>query len=294
MEKLYLLNEEPSKNSMIQKEYGDTLPRNAIPHRHATSPRLSYSCIGDAQCNENDRPGVQRRENSSRGAQRSSNSGPGAQRSDGPAHTEEVSSEVKLIALKIMKALGSGLNIAHLILLAAYGSLGLSSRDDDNYSSIFVYGGSIITVASHIILYCADTNKLTSSIFERGQAESMGSYWAKAGLLVVVLPIFNSIGLIVMFVNGQDRKNFWSGIFAFSAYLLGNTLLFLSKGENTRSEEYELRENSPLADNAPVSNLPAANSPANDAPATNSLIDNSSVDNSPLNNSPRPSIRTFP
>ena len=208
------------------------------------------------------------------------------------------------------RVIGSAVIIIHLILLAAYASLGLSSRDEDNYLGIFVYGGSIITAFSHIMVYWADVNKLTSSIFERGQGESTGAHWAKAGLMGIVLPVFNFIGLIVMFTMvGQDGKTFALGIVVFITYFLGNALLFFNKGESTESEEHELRDNNPPADNPPadnstadnalVHNSPAANSsvdnsPTVDAPATNSLIDNSSVDYSPANNSLRPSICTFP
>ncbi|CDH18067.1 uncharacterized protein ZBAI_09855 [Zygosaccharomyces bailii ISA1307] len=260
---------------MTQKEYSDTPSRNSIPHRHGISPQLSNSCIADVQRNKNGRPG--------------------AQGSDGPAHTEKVPNKVRLSALKRMKVLGSGLILFHLIALLLYGSFGLSSREEDNYASIFVYGGSIITFSSFIVLCCADNNQMSSSV---------GAHWAKAGLIGIVLPIFNFIGLIVMFKKvGQDRKTFWSGVLAFILYLLGNTLLLLQKGKS-ESEEHELRDKNPPADNltadnavmdnSPAANLSVDNSPTVDAPAINSLIDNSSVDYSPANNSLRPSICTFP
>ena len=293
------------KMRMTQKEYGDTCSRNSIPHRHNTSPQQGYSSIAGIQ--RSDRMTVQ---------------------------TGEVPNGGKSGGLSWIRALGSTLNIGHLIFLMAYGSLGLSSRDEDDYSSIFVYGGSIITSLSYFVLYCADINKLTSSIFKRGQGESKGTLWAKAGLMGIVLPVFNFIGLIVMSKKvGQNRKTFWSGVLAFILYLLGNTLLLLKKGKS-ESEEHELRDNNPpannstadnavmdnspaanlsvdnspvdnsTADNAVVDNSPAANSPAAnssvdnsptvDAPAINSLIDNSSVDYAPANNSLRPSVCTFP
>ncbi|AQZ15838.1 hypothetical protein BZL39_I05870 [Zygosaccharomyces parabailii] len=144
---------------MTQKEYIDTFSRNSIPHRHNTGPQQGYSIIA------------------------------GIQRSDKmTVQTGGVPNGGKSRGLSWIRALGSGLNIGHIIFLAAYGSLGLSSRDEDDYSSIFVYGGSIITSLSYFVLYCADINKLTSSIFKRGQGESKGTLWAKAGLMGIVLP----------------------------------------------------------------------------------------------------------
>ena len=212
---------------------------------------------------------------------------------------------MRSIAPLEIQIFGSGFILVHLISLAAYSSFGLSSSEKDNYSSIFFYGGSIITIFSHVVLYCADVNQLSSSVFERAEKESRGAHWAKAGLMGIVLPVFNLIGLIVMFKKvGQDRKTFWSGIIAFIFYLLGNTHLLLKKEKTSESEEHELREDhlpadnstpdSAVVDNSPAANSSADNSPTVDAPATNPLIDNSSVDYSPANNSLRPSIRTFP
>ncbi|SJM88932.1 uncharacterized protein ZBIST_5132 [Zygosaccharomyces bailii] len=185
--------------------------------------------------------------------------------------------------------------LIHLILLAAYGTLGLLSRDEHNYSSIFVYGGSIITFISYVVLYCTNINKLTSSIFERGQGESMGTHWAKAGLMGIVLPVFNFIGLIVLFTKGgQDDKTFRLGIAAFSFYFLGNTILFFGRGKHTESEEHEIRENNPPVANSQVDDSPVDNLPVDNSPAVNSAAANSPVDNSSVDNSPRPSIRTFP
>ncbi|CDH18069.1 uncharacterized protein ZBAI_09857 [Zygosaccharomyces bailii ISA1307] len=97
----------------------------------------------------------------------------------------------------------------HLASLLIYGCLGMSSSDKENYSRIFVYGGSFITVSSYVVLYCADANNLTRSIFQHGEGESKGTYLAKAGLMGIVLPVFNFIGLIFMFVNvGQDVQTF--------------------------------------------------------------------------------------
>lgn len=179
----------------------------------------------------------------------------------------------------------------------------------------FVYGGSIITAFSHIMLYWADVNKLTSNIFKRGQGESTGTHWAKAGLMGIVLPVFNFIGLIVMSTMvGQDWKTFALGILVFITYLLGNTLLLLKKGKKSESEEHELRDNNPPADNSPAANLsvdnssgdnstadnavvdnsPAANSSIDNSPAANSPVDNSSVDYSPANSSLQLSICTLP
>ena len=265
MEKLYLLDEEPSKNSMTQKEYTDTFSRNSIPRKHGISPQLNNSNIADVQRSDNGRPG--------------------AQGSDRPKHAEEVPEGVKLTVLIAVKILGSAFNFLHLFSLMAYSFFGLSSREEDDYSSIFVYGGSIITFLSYFVLYCADINKLTSSIFERRQGESTGTHWAKAGLMGIVLPVFNFIGLIVMFTMvGQDGKTFALGIFVFIAYFLGNALLFFNKGESTESEEHELRDNNPPADNPPADN----------STADNALVHNSPAANSPVDNSPRPSIRTFP
>lgn len=270
----------PHNISMTQKEYSDTLSRNSNPHRYGTRPQLSYRCIT--------------------GVQRSDNSGFGTQRSDRPARTKEVLNEATSSTLIGVRVLGSGFILAHLFSLAAYSIFGLSSRDENNYSSIFVYGGSLITLASYFVLYGAGINTVTSSVFERGQGESTGTYCAKAGLMGIVLPVFNFVGLIVVFIKvGQDGKTFWSGIAVFIAYLLGNVLLFMSKGENTESEEHELGEDNPPADNATVSNLPVANLPEDypavdnvptaNTPSANLSVDTLTVDNLPAAN---PSVDT--
>ncbi|AQZ13997.1 hypothetical protein BZL39_G06530 [Zygosaccharomyces parabailii] len=231
---------------------------------------------------------------------------------------------VKFKKMRRTRKAGCVFILFHLASLLIYSGVGLSSSDKDNYSSIFVYGGSFITFSSYVVLYCADAKNLTRSIFQQGEGESKGTYLAKVGLMGIVLPVFNFIGLIFMFVNvGQDVQTFSWGIAVFSLYLLGNALLFFSRGEDTESEEHELRENNPPADtpvsdsppaDTPVSDSPAADSPVDtlpvnnsptatspvdnastaDSPAANSPVDNSSVDNPPANNSPRPSIRIFP
>ncbi|CDH16371.1 uncharacterized protein ZBAI_08159 [Zygosaccharomyces bailii ISA1307] len=150
---------------------------------------------------------------------------------------------------------GSALNVAHLCSLMAYSIFGLTSSREENYPSSFVYGASLITFFSYFVLYCADVNKLSSSILEKEGKEGTGTYLAKVGVMGIILPVFNLIALIFLFMKiRQDAKTFWSGIAAFIFYFLGNTLLFFSKGENTESEEHELRENNLPADNTPVSN----------------------------------------
>ncbi|AQZ11970.1 hypothetical protein BZL39_D00220 [Zygosaccharomyces parabailii] len=239
-------------------------------------------------------------------AQPSDSAVAGAQQTRG--NIGEVLAKLKFDWKTCAKISGILIILIHLILLAAYGILGLSSRDEDNYSSIFVYGGSLITFFSYVVLYCANANKLTSSIFQQGEGESRGTHYAKVGVMGIVLPVFNFIGLIFLFIKvEQNRKTFTLGINASISYFLGNTLLFMSKRKRTESEEHELRENHLPADDAPVSNSPVSNSPVDTSPVDTSPVDTSPVDTSPVDTSPvdtspvdtspadnSPSIHNFP
>ncbi|AQZ14633.1 hypothetical protein BZL39_G06510 [Zygosaccharomyces parabailii] len=265
---------------MTQKEYSDTLSRNSIPHRHDSNPQLRYGCIAGVQLNDNDSPDIQR--------------------GDGRVHTGEVPNGVKTSAFIWIRGSGRALLLTHLFSLVAYGYFGLSSGEEDNHSSVFVYGGSLITAVSYLVLYCTDVNKLSSSIFENGEKEGTGIRCAKVGVMGIILPAFNFIGLIVLFKKvGQDHKTFWSGITAFISYLLGNAFLLLKKGKKSEFEEHKLGENKPPVDKPPADNSQATNSSADNSPVDNSLVDNSPAANSPVDNpsadnSPRASIRTFP
>ncbi|SJM88925.1 uncharacterized protein ZBIST_5125 [Zygosaccharomyces bailii] len=291
------MGERSPKTRMTADEHIDnTLSKNYITHIYGTSPYRSDSAIAGTQRSDSVIAGAQTtRSNLANCWYHIASSS-----KTWSVLIGEVLARLKFKGWSWKKILGSIFNLGHFFSLPIYGGLGLSSRDKDSYSSIFVHGGSIITFFFYVVLYCADINKLTSSILEKGQGESKGAHWAKVGLMGIVLPVFNFTGLIVMFVKaGQDGKTFSWGILVFINYLLGNTLLFLGKGESTESEEHELRENNSTADNALVDNSTAANSsvdnsPVDNAQTANAPIDNSSVDSSPVDNLPKTSIRNLP
>ncbi|CDH18121.1 uncharacterized protein ZBAI_09909 [Zygosaccharomyces bailii ISA1307] len=232
------------------------------------------------------------------GAQRSDSAVPGAQitRSDLVNSWSRIRSSPKrwcaligevLTGLSWTEILGGMFNVIHLISLTAYGFFGLLSRNKGNYWSIFSYGNPLLTASFYLVLYCADVNKLTLSIFQRGEKEGTGTYWAKVGVMGIILPAFNFIGLIVTFIEvGQDRKTFGCGTAASISYFVGNALLLLSKGETNESEEHELRENNPPADSSPMDSSPTANLSVDNSPADNSRVSNSRAANSLADDSP--------
>ncbi|AQZ11079.1 hypothetical protein BZL39_B10090 [Zygosaccharomyces parabailii] len=200
---------------------------------------------------------------------------------------EEVLARVKYKEMSRTGIAGSIVILIHLASLLIYGGLGISSSDKDNYSNIFVYGGSIITVFSYVMLFCADPTRLTLSIFEQGEGESRGTHYAKVGVMGVILPAFNFIGLIYLIITvEQDRKTLTLGIIASISYFLGNALLFFSKRKTIESEEHELQENNLPVDTSPVDTSPVSNSPVDTSPVDTSPVDTSPVDTSPVDTSP--------
>lgn len=149
----------------------------------------------------------------------------------------------------------------------------------------------------YIVLYCTDTNKLTVSIFQKEKKEVRGGYWAKVGIMGIILPTVNLIGLIVSFIEvGRNRKTFECETALFTSYFAANTFLPSKIAKKPESEVHGLRENNPpaensiadyaLVDNSPMDNAPPVNSPAANAPMHNAQVDHFPADNSPANNSP--------
>lgn len=117
---------------------------------------------------------------------------------------------------------------------------------------------------------------MSSSVFEKGEEEGKGKYGAKVGIMGIVLPTFNLIGLIVTFIKvGQNRKTFGCGIAAFICYFVANTLLLLEIGTIPEPDEHELLENNPPAENSTANYAQVDNSQRKNSLAVNSRVHNS-------------------
>lgn len=91
---------------------------------------------------------------------------------------------------------------------------------------------------------------MTLSLFQKEKKEGRGAYWAKVGIMGVILPTFNLIELIVTFIKvEQNRETLGCGTTAFISYFVANTLLLVTIGKEPEPEDHELREDNSKADN---------------------------------------------
>lgn len=165
-------------------------------------------------------------------------------------------------------------NVGHFISLLLYGILGLSSKEKTHFLCNFRYGASLVVSISYFVLYCTDVNKLFSSVFNRAKEEGMRTYCTKVGGMGIILPAFNCMGLIAMFIKGKQIDK-----------LLDSELqLFLSTSQAIFCWSWKQRKSLNLKNmnwgsNALVDNSPAANSPVHSSPMHNSPAGNSPASN---------------